>query len=353
MATGGGHSKLEEVMSVVGVPVMTKRSFIQTERDIGEVWKKELLESMTKAGMKEKRLAEENGEYYQEIPAITVIVDGGWSKRSHKHSYNANSGVGIIIGKRTRKLLYVGVRNKYCHACATNIPKDKHVCFKNWNRSSSEMEADIILEGFLEAEKVHGDRYMSFVVDGDSSVYPTLVQNVPVWGQAIKKLECANHTCKCYRGALERLVQENSSYKGSGGLTQKMRKRLVSAARSAIRMRSMQENKKEALKKLKHDLQNGPLHCFGFHEKCSSDFCKSAKEKIQQQTTISSLASSPATSTEVCSPTSSSSSADSFPSSPDRSLPENDDTGFLGKYCVIEVYSTLYYRMGIRVWSMS
>ncbi len=107
MATGGGHSKLEEVMSVVGVPVMTKRSFIQMERDIGEVWKKELLESMTKAGMEEKRLAEENGEYYQGIPAITVIVDGGWSKRSHKHSYNANSGVGIIIGKRTRKLLYI------------------------------------------------------------------------------------------------------------------------------------------------------------------------------------------------------------------------------------------------------
>ncbi len=149
MATGGGQSKLEEVMSVVGVPVMTKRSFIQKERDIGEVWKKELLESMTKAGMEEKRLAEENGEYYQGIPAIAVIVDGGWNKRSHKHSYNANSGDGIIIGKRTRMLLYVGVRNKYCHACATNIPKDKHVCFKNWNRSSSEMEAHIILEGFF------------------------------------------------------------------------------------------------------------------------------------------------------------------------------------------------------------
>ena len=194
------------------------------------------------------------------------------------------------------------------------------------------MEADIILEGFLEAEKVHGVRYMNFVGDGDSSVYPTLVQNVPVWGQAIKKLECANHACKCYHGALKRLVQENLSYKGSGGLIQKMRKRLVSAARSVIRMRSMEENKKEALKKLKHDLQNEPLHCFGFHEKCSSDFCKSAKEKIQQQTALPSLASSPATSREVCSPTSSSSSStDSFSSSPDTSLSENNDTSFLGK----------------------
>ena len=274
MSTGGGHSQLEEAMSVVGVPVMSKKSFIGTERDIGEVWKKELWESMAKAGKEEKKLAEESGDFHQGVPAITVIVDGGWSKRSHKHSYNANSGVGIIIGKKTGQLLYVGVRNKHCHACTTNIPQDKHVCYKNWNRSSSEMEADIILEGFLEAEKVHGVRYMNFVGDGDSSVYPTLVQNVPVWGHDIRKLECANHACKCYRGALERLVQENPSYKGSSGLTQKMRRRLVSAARSAIRMRSVGNDKKEALKKLKHDLQNGPFHCFGFHDSCSSDFCK-------------------------------------------------------------------------------
>ena len=37
---------------------------------------------------------------------------GGWSKRSHKHSYNANSVVAIIIGKATGKLLYLEVRNK-------------------------------------------------------------------------------------------------------------------------------------------------------------------------------------------------------------------------------------------------
>ena len=35
MASGGGHSQLEETLSVAGVPVMTKKSFINTERDIG------------------------------------------------------------------------------------------------------------------------------------------------------------------------------------------------------------------------------------------------------------------------------------------------------------------------------
>ena len=71
----------------------------------------------------------------------------------------------------------------------------------------------------------------------------------------------------------------------SGGLTQKMRRCLVSAARSAIRMRSVEDDKREALQKLKHDLQNGPLHCFCCHDNCNPDFCKSAKEKIKQIST--------------------------------------------------------------------
>ena len=84
------------------------------------------------------------------------------------------------------------------------------------------MEPDIILEGFKQAEQVHGVRYKRFVGDGDSSVYPTLIENVLGWGRYIEKLECANHACKCYRSGLEKLVQDKPSYKGRGGLTQKM-----------------------------------------------------------------------------------------------------------------------------------
>ncbi len=111
-------------MSALEIPVMTKTSFISTERDIGESWKRMLLTSMAEAGQEEKRIAEERRSFHESVPAITVIVDGGWSKRSHKHSYNAKSGVAIIIGKATGKLLYIGVRNKYCHACATGTKSD-------------------------------------------------------------------------------------------------------------------------------------------------------------------------------------------------------------------------------------
>ncbi len=213
MSTGGGHSALEEIMSIMGVPVMTKNSFIDTERAIGEMWKQELLQSMAEAGREERQLVMERGEYHEGVPAIAVVVDGGWSKR------------------------------------------------------------------------------LKFIGDGNSSVYPTLLQNVPGWGHAIKKLECSNHTCKCYRGAPERLVQDNPSYKGSGRLTLKMRKRLVSSARAAIRMRSQESDVRTALAALKHDLQNGPQHCFGMHQHCSTDFCKTAREKQQQSMPSSSSSS--------------------------------------------------------------
>ena len=96
---------------------------------------------------------------------------GAGAKRSHKHSYDAKSGLAIIISKETRKLLHIGVRNKFCTACTQGIPKEKHVCFKNWDASSSQMETDIIVQGFCESEHVHGVRYIRFIGDGDSSVY--------------------------------------------------------------------------------------------------------------------------------------------------------------------------------------
>ena len=161
---------------------------------------------MKEAGAAEKAMAISNSRYDQGVPAITVIVDGGWSKCSDKHPYNAKSGVGIIIGEETGKILYLGVRNKYysvCHKVAGGtIPP--HTCFLNWDESSSAIETDIILKGFLQSEEQHGLRYFQFIGDGDSLVYPALVSGVP-YGNYIKKVGCANHAVKCYCTALENL----------------------------------------------------------------------------------------------------------------------------------------------------
>ena len=227
MATGGGNAPLKESMAVLGIPSLSKKSFMSIEKRIGEWWWDLLKDSMKEAGAAEKSIAISNGRYHQGVPAITVIVDGGWSKRSHKHSYNAKSGVGIIIGKETGKILHLGVRNKYCSVCnkAADGTVPQHTCFRNWDKSSSAMETDIILKGFLQSETQHGLRYIQFIGDGDSSVYPALVSGVP-YGYFIKKVECANHAVKCYRTALENLVHDKPCYKGKGKLTETMRKNL-------------------------------------------------------------------------------------------------------------------------------
>ena len=109
MAIGGGHHHLQESMGALGIPTMTKKSFKATEKTIGKWWWDLAKKSCSEAAAQEKKLAIERGSFHEGVPAITIIVDGGWSKRSHKH---AKSGVAIIIGKETGKLLYVGVHNK-------------------------------------------------------------------------------------------------------------------------------------------------------------------------------------------------------------------------------------------------
>ena len=84
MSTGGGHNKLEETLSVIGVPVMTKKSLIDPERDIGETWRCALKQSVMEAGQREREreIAIQKGNFHQGVPTITVIVDGGWSKKN-------------------------------------------------------------------------------------------------------------------------------------------------------------------------------------------------------------------------------------------------------------------------------
>ena len=226
------------------------------------------------AGQVERRLAIEKGNYHNGVPAITVVVDAGWSKRSHKHSYNANSGVGVIFGAATKALLFIGVRNKYCSICAINARNDKpiptHHCYRNWSGSSCSMESDIILEGFRQSEEMHGLRYLWLIGDGDSSVYHGVVTGVPSYGRDITKVECANHAIKCYRNRLEALCNDKPGYRGKHGLSQTVMKRITHGARCAIKMHSATGD----VVALRRDIRNGPRHCFGLHNNCNSAFCQ-------------------------------------------------------------------------------
>ena len=107
---------------------------------------------LTETGRLEHEMAIERNDVHQGVPAIAVVADGGWSKRSHKHSYNAKSGVAIIFGQKTKKLLFLAVWNKFCSVCTIAESKkalsQPHRCYKNWSGSSMAMESDMICEGF-------------------------------------------------------------------------------------------------------------------------------------------------------------------------------------------------------------
>ena len=78
------------------------------------------------------------------VSVIAVIIDGGWSKHSHKHPYNAKSRVDIIT--RYRKQRYFKLEKE---TSVTQVEKRReevreHICFKYWDGPSFFMETDIV-----------------------------------------------------------------------------------------------------------------------------------------------------------------------------------------------------------------
>ena len=281
-ASGGGALKLNEQVATMGMPGISGKSFTKIEEEIGEWWGQALQQEMLQAGCDERMRAIARGDFHEGVPAITVVGDGGWSKRSHKHTYNAPGGVAILVGAETGRLLHIGIKNKTCLRCTKaqgqGIQPKPHQCWKNWSESSSAMENAVILEGFQQAEATHGVRYMRYIGDGDASVFAALRRDGPSWCQrGLQKLECANHSCKGIRGKLEQLVVDHPEFKGPNRLTKVTRVRLVTAIRCAIKMRSTQVQSvgfQGAAQKLRHDILNAVRHVFGHHSGCSADFCK-------------------------------------------------------------------------------
>lgn len=107
------------------------------------------------------------------------------------------------MGYKTKKVLYIGVRNKHCSVCqkseTQNRPPSEHVCYKNWTGTSTAMEADIIVDGFRQSIKMHNLIYSQIIGDGDSSVIKKIQLSKPYGKDIIvKKIECTNHILRNY-----------------------------------------------------------------------------------------------------------------------------------------------------------
>ena len=65
MSKGGGCNNLEESLCTIGIPSMSKPTFIEIERLLGSAFEAYLGELMLQAGIEEKEIAIKNNEYHQ------------------------------------------------------------------------------------------------------------------------------------------------------------------------------------------------------------------------------------------------------------------------------------------------
>lgn len=191
------------------------------------------------------------------------------------------------MGFHTKKVIFLGVRNKYCTICAcaakTKVESPPHTCYKNWAGSSTRMESDIIVEGFHRSIDMYGAMYGTILADGDSSVYNSLIETRPYPNLTVEKIECSNHLLRNYCSKLKGLTVDSKQgpirlrkVVGSNIL------RLRTAVTKAIAYRKNQPSLdvSQKLQNLRKDLVNSASHVFGEHKKCSDIgyFCSGPKE---------------------------------------------------------------------------
>ena len=88
-------------------PGIHRKMLTEMEEFIGSEKTKQLSDSMRKATeVKEHAISSLN--LHQGVPAITVVVDGGWSKQSHEHLYNAKAGLQLFLDATPRNYVILG-----------------------------------------------------------------------------------------------------------------------------------------------------------------------------------------------------------------------------------------------------
>ncbi|XP_050519213.1 uncharacterized protein LOC126893255 [Diabrotica virgifera virgifera] len=212
---GSGYAHSNEFNSSLNIPTLSSKTYNKIQDNLSDLWEEAALEEMAKAANEEKRLAIECGELSKDgIPLVTVVCDGVWAKRSYRMNYNSFSGAAVIVGFKTKKVLFLTVRNKFCIICkkySTDTPQ--HNCYKNWNGSSSAMEANIITEGFIKSIEMYGLIFNKMVADGDSSCYDAILQKDPYknFDISVQKVECRNHLLRNYLRKIRGLTQQKDS----------------------------------------------------------------------------------------------------------------------------------------------
>jgi len=284
ITAGIGYYQMEELFAAMNIPCMSEKTYINRRESLVDNFEEASLAEMKKAGEVEKQLALERNEIVNGIPYITVIADGSWMKRSYGTGYSSLSGIGAIVGYRTQKVLYVGIRNKYCTVCdmtgRQGLEPKSHKCYKNFDRNaaSSSMESDVVAEGFKCSIEMHGLIYKTVIADGDSSVYQSILDNNPYQKHmvTVKKIECVNHLFRNLSKKLKAVSettlpnrQRNKNFVKYRNIVKSNMKNIrENVTKAAAARRAEKKPLHELTTELQKDIINIPSHVFGEHKQC-------------------------------------------------------------------------------------
>lgn len=278
MSIGIGYANTEEFLATINIPFMSNKSYQKHHDIVSTGWEKVAVAEMRKAAEEEADHACEIGNVDKNgVPLITVVADGCWSKRSYRSNYSALSGAAAIVGYHTGKVLYIGVKNKYCSICKVLDNPREHTCFKNFTGTSTSMESAILVEGFRLSEEMYGVRYSTMIADGDSSTYKKTLESRPYKDLTVEKIECRNHLLRNFCNKLKTLGSETRyPIKLRRLILSNIMKCRTSVCKAIIYRKKNNEKDYISLKK---DIDNSIYHIFGQHDQCASYFCTGPKDQ--------------------------------------------------------------------------
>lgn len=121
MCSGITHGILSQFLGGMNMPTMAVSTFYKIHNNLEDEIYEATLQDMVAAGNEEREIAEKKNQFVtiknQQIPWITVIVDGTWLRRSYKGNYASLMGA---VSKA--KLIYLFF---YCIICTYIAEKIK------------------------------------------------------------------------------------------------------------------------------------------------------------------------------------------------------------------------------------
>ncbi|KAF4524184.1 hypothetical protein B566_EDAN011017, partial [Ephemera danica] len=205
----------------------------------------------------------------------TVTLSPYWEKAALLERKNTNERrrVAAIIGMRTGKCVFIGVRNKCCCICARASNKGQnpieHLCYKNWDSSSTAMESDIVVQGLLISEVKHKLRYVKLVANGDSSTYKRISEANPYKSIVVEKTECKSNILRHLTGRHTELSAPKRGQPKFGDT-------------ASIKLVGSQKNLalRDRIQLMQRDIEITALNYFGDHGKCDSYFCTGEQRNL-------------------------------------------------------------------------